>query len=216
MLAITSFKLKGNIMKIDSQKIPGHNINEYMLLLRPHEELRNKIMQVKKEFFDVYKSSSSLWIKPVIPLLNFIQYGMMEERIVGRLKNFSKEYHPFKIELKDFGSLPAHTIFINVPSREPIRKLVSQIKQFQQLMKPDNDNKPYFVEEPHICIARKLSPWEYEKAWPEYANKNFSGRFLADRMLLLRKGIGDKTYQLLQEFEFENLNINASQGKLFS
>ena len=203
-------------MKSNLQTIPGYNINEYMLVLSPHEELRNQIMQLKKEFFDVYKSSAAVWIKPAIPLITFMQYAMMEDRILGRLKTLSKSYHPFKIELKDFGSLPAHTIYINITSREPIRKLISEIKLFQQLMKTDNENKPYFSEEPHISIARKLTPWEYEKAWPEYANKTFTGRFIADRMLLLKRSIGEKSYQLVQELEFQNLNINSSQGKLFS
>jgi 2'-5' RNA ligase len=203
-------------MKFNLQTIPGYNINEYMLVLSPHEELRNQIMHIKKEFFDAYKSSAALWIKPSIPLITFMQYAMMEDRILGRLRSLAKAYHPFKIELRDYGSLPAHTIFINITSREPIRKLISEIKQFQQLMKTDNDNKPYFAEEPHISIARKLSPWEYEKSWPEYANKPFTGRFLADRMLLLKRSVGDNSYQLVQELEFQNQHINASQGKLFS
>ena len=42
---------------------------------------------------------------------------MMEERIVNRLKNVSMGYHPFKVELKDFGSFPSHTIYINVTSK---------------------------------------------------------------------------------------------------
>jgi 2'-5' RNA ligase len=203
-------------MKFNLQTIPGYHINEYMLVLSPHEELRNKIMQLKKEFFDAFKSPFSVWSKPYIPLITFMQYGMLEERILGRLKTVAKAYHPFKIELKDFGSLPAHTIFINITSRQPIRKLVMEIKGFQQLMKTDNENKPYFSEEPHISIARKLSTWEYEKAWPEYSVKTFTGRFLADRMLLLKRSAGEKTYQLFQELEFQNQGISASQGKLFS
>jgi hypothetical protein len=29
-------------------QIPGYRYNEYLLILNPHEELRNKIMQVKR------------------------------------------------------------------------------------------------------------------------------------------------------------------------
>jgi hypothetical protein len=31
--------------------IPGYNYNEYLLVLKPHEDLCNKISQVKKDFF---------------------------------------------------------------------------------------------------------------------------------------------------------------------
>jgi len=203
-------------MNTAKETSPGYQINEYMLALSPHEELRNRIIQLKKGFFDAYGSSSAVWGKPYIPLVIFRQYAMLEERLLGKLKTAAKACPCFKIELKDFGSLPTHTLFIRVTSREPIKKLISAIRGFQQLMKTDNENKPYFAEEPHIVVARKLSPWVYEKAWPEYLHKTFTGRFMADRMLLLKRNMRDKNYELAKELEFQNLVINASQGNLFS
>ncbi len=41
-------------------QIPGYQYNEYLLILNPHEELRNKIMQVKKEFGEKYKAPIAL------------------------------------------------------------------------------------------------------------------------------------------------------------
>ena len=41
-------------------KIPGYSYNEYLLVLNPHEDLRNKIMQVKKEFYEKYKAPAAL------------------------------------------------------------------------------------------------------------------------------------------------------------
>ena len=35
--------------------MPGYRYNEYLLILNPHEELRNRIIQIKKEFYDKYK-----------------------------------------------------------------------------------------------------------------------------------------------------------------
>jgi hypothetical protein len=34
--------------------LPGYRIYEYLLVLNPHEELRNKIMAVKNEFYETY------------------------------------------------------------------------------------------------------------------------------------------------------------------
>ena len=195
--------------------IPGYKVNEYLLVLNPHEELRNKIKEVKKDFFDAYKASGALWGKPHITLVNFLQYAMLEERIVNRLKTVAMGYHAFKVELKDFGSFPSHTIFINVTTKEPVRNLVKQMRPFQQLMKLNNDNKPHFIDEPHLTIARKLLPWQYEKGWLEYSHKHFTGRFIADSMLLLRRQVGDKPYQILQRFDFMNLPVNTKQGDLF-
>jgi 2'-5' RNA ligase len=202
-------------MKQIIQHMPGYRRNEYMLVLLPHEDLRNRINTVKKEFYDNYKAPSALGSKPHLTLVKFDQLEMMEERIVSRLKAIAMGFPPFKVELKDFGSYPSHTIFINVTSKLPIQNLVKEVKQMQRLMKMDNEHKPYFIDEPHLTIARKLVPWQYEKAWLEYSNRHFTGRFIADSMLLLKRREGDRGYQIVQRFEFMNLPVTTKQGELF-
>jgi 2'-5' RNA ligase len=123
---------------------------------------------------------------------------------------------PFKIELKDYGNYPSHTIFVNVTSKLPIQHVVKQLKEAQRLMKLNNENKPHFIEEPHIGIARKLKPWQFEQAWLEYSHRQFTGRFIADSMLLLKRKAGDKTaFQIAKRFEFQNLPVTTKQGSLF-
>ncbi len=196
--------------------LPGYKINEYSLVLNPHEELRNKIMDVKQGFYEKYKAENARWGKPYITLVNFQQYEMMEERILNRLNVVAMGYHPIKVELKNFGSFPAHTIYINVTSKLPIQGLVKTIRtETQQLMKLDNDNKPHFMLEPHLTIARKLKPWQYEQGWLEYSHKHFTGRFIADSMLLLKRPLGEKKYQIAKRFEFQNLPVATKQGDLF-
>ena len=162
------------------------------------------------------KLSTALGGKPNIILANFLQYEMMEERLVNRLKVVAMGFHPIKVELRDFGSFPSHTIYINVVSKVPVQTLVREVrKETQRLMKLNNDNKPHFILEPHVTIARKLHPWQYEKGWLEYSNKNFTGRFIADGMLLLKRPLDEKKYQVVQRFEFQNLPVTTKQGELF-
>lgn len=117
--------------------------------------------------------------------------------------------------MKDFGSFPSHTIYINILSKIPIVNTVKEVRQAQHLMKMNNDNKPYFITEPHLTIARKLLPWQYEKAWLEYSNKHFSGRFIADHILLLKRRSGEKKYAVGERFIFENIQVKTKQGELF-
>jgi 2'-5' RNA ligase len=190
--------------------------NEYLLILNPHEELRNRIQQVKKEFYDTYQAPTALGGKPQVTLVRFTQLALMEERIVQRLRTIAMGYCPFKVELKDFGSFPSHTIFINVTSKLPIRGLVNEIKDIQRLMKPDKDHKPHFIDEPYLTIARKLLPWQYEKGWLEYSNRSFTGRFIADGMLLLKRRAGEMAWQIAERFAFQNLPVSTRQGQLFA
>jgi 2'-5' RNA ligase len=206
-------------MKPNIQTIPGYRLCEFLLVLNPHEELRNRIMSIRKEFHEKYKGAAAskgiVAGKPQLALVKFETVEMMEERILNRLKTIAMGYHPFKVELKDFGSYPSHTIFINVISKIPIQNLVRQVKDAQRLMKVDKDHKPHFMEEPQITIARKLVPWQYEEAWLEYSNKHFSGRFIADSMLLLKKREGQMGWQIVQRLEFMNLPVTTKQGALF-
>ncbi len=201
--------------------IPGYRVYEYLLVLNPHEDLWNRIMKVKESFAMEYKSDHARWGKPHITLANFVQYGMKEERILNKLRTVAMGYPPFKVELKDFGSFPSHTIFINVTSKLPVQGLVKEIRtDGQRLMKLNDDKKPHFIMEPHLTIARKLKPWQYEKGWLEYSNKHFTGRFIADGMTLLKRPVGESDsyrmkYHLVQKFEFQNLPVTTKQGELF-
>ena len=204
------------LQSVATVTIPGYRIFEYLLVLNPHEELRSKIMKVRQEFKDEYKVTTALGGKPNMILANFLQYEMMEERLLNRLKVVAMGFHPIKVELRDFGSFPSHTIYINIVSKVPVQTLVKEIRhETQRLMKLNNDNKPHFILEPHLTIARKLQPWQYEKGWLEYSNKNFTGRFIADGMLLLKRPLDEKKYQVVQRFEFQNLPVTTKQGELF-
>jgi len=193
----------------------GYRQNEYLLILNPHEELRKKINAAKEEFATKFEAPSARWGKPHLALVRFKQLEMMEERIINHLKIVAMAYHPIKVELKDFGSYPSHTIYINIPTKEPVKNLVKEIKPWQKLLKLNDENKPHFIDDPVITIARQLKPWQYEAAWPEYQQKNFTGRFIADGMLLLKRPIGAQTYQIAARFDFQNLPVATKQGELF-
>ena len=196
-------------------QIPGYNYNEYLLILNPPQVLQTKIIEVKKDFYEKYRADNALWGKPHLTLANFVQFEMMEERLVNRLKTIGMGYTPFKVELKDFGSFPSHTIFINVDSKLQVKNLSRELRNAQKLMTLNKENKPHFFDDPHITITRRLLPWQYEKGWQDYSHRHFTGRFIADGMLLIKRRVGTKAYQIVQRFEFMNLPVTTKQGELF-
>ena len=203
-------------MQLSNISIPGYRLNEYLLVLNPHQDLSERIMKVKEQFSKDYQTTVAKSTKPHITLISFVNWSMMEERILHRLQLIAMGTTPFKVELRDFGSFPTHTIFINVVSKLPIQSLVKNLKVAQQLLKLNNDNKPHFIDEPHLTICRKLKPWQYEKGWMEYSHRHFSGRFIADNMLLLKRPAGQKgAFQIARRFEFQNLPVTTRQGNLF-
>ncbi len=202
-------------MQLTGLTLPGYRVSEYLLVLNPHEELRKRIMLVKKEFSEKFETGA-VGGQPQVSLANFLQYDMMEERLLNRLRVVAMSFPPFKVELKDFGSFPTHTIYINVSSRLPVQGLVKEVRtEAQRLMKLNDENKPLFILEPHVTVARKLKPWQYEKGWNEYGQKAFSGRFIADSMTLLKRTVGELKYRTVARFDFENLPVSTKQGELF-
>jgi 2'-5' RNA ligase len=194
--------------------LPGYRYAEYLLVLNPHEDLRNRIISIRKDFAEAFQTTASAAGKPHITLARFIVWGMMEEKIVNRLKIAAMGTPPFKVTMKDYGSFPSHTIFINVTTKLPVQQLVKDIKQAQRLMKsPDHD--PYFISEPYIPVARKLTPAQYENGWGDYSQRSFTASFIADAMLVLKKREGQKGYQILERLQFMNLPVSTKQGELF-
>lgn len=201
-------------MNKNLSELPGYKYCEYLLVLSPHEDLRNKIIHVKKEFYAKFKAPAALWGKPHITVAKFVVWQMMEDRIVNRLKIAAMGMPPFKVMLKDYGSFPSHTIFINVTSQQPIKNLVKEVRKTKRLMKsPEFD--PYFTNEPHLTVARLLTAEQYEKSWLEYSHRSFTGSFIADGMLLIKRLVGEKAYQIVQRFEFMNLPVTTKQGELW-
>lgn len=194
--------------------MPGYKLNQYLLVLSPNEELRNRITAVKKQFQETYKASAAT-ARPHISLVQFVTWNMMEEKIVNRFQQIAMGTKPFKIELKDFGSYPSHTIYINVATKLPVQDLVKELKSTQRMMKAHPDYDPHFIADPHLTIARKLKPWQYEKGWLEYSQLHFSAKMVADSMLLLKRPLGDKAYQIVRAFDFLNMPVSTTQGELF-
>jgi len=191
-------------------------VNEYALVLQPHEELCNTIMEKKKLYAETYQCPEALYVKPRITLVHFKQHELMETHITRLVKNITATLSDFKVELKNFGSFPSHTIYINVVSKVQIMDIVKELKASQKLMKLDDENKPHFLTEPNISIARKLLPWQYEKSWLEYEHKHFHGRFIANHVLLLKRRENTKMWKTANKFDFENIKTDVKQGALFA
>ena len=188
---------------------------QYLLVIEPHEALCNEIKQLKKYFADSYECPAAATGKPNLTLVRFEQYEMIEQRIVHRLQLMVTAQASFMVELHDFGSFPTHSIFVNVTTQTQIVELIKSFRPLQHLLKIDKERKPHFITEPFITIARKLVPWQYEKGWLEFSHTHFSGRFVVDHVLLLRKREGEKRYETVKKFRMMNVKESVRQGGLF-
>lgn len=197
------------------KQIPGYNYIEYKIVLRPNEDLASKIAEIKKTFSEQYKTSFSNNFSIDIPLVNFVQLEMKEKQVLNNLQTIAEHYRPFKVNLKNFGSMPTHSIFINIESKQQVLNLVKELKSAQQWMHLDKENKAHFINNPFITIASKLLPWQFEKGWLEYKNHYFTGSFMAEEMLLMKRKIGTFKFHVVKQFKFNDIEKYTSQTELF-
>lgn len=196
-------------------QLPDYATAQYLLVVQPHQALCDEIAKVKKQFAENYDCPAAATAKPNITLARFTQYEMLERRILHRLELIAMAQSSFVVELHGFGSFPTHSIFVNVTTKTQFTELVRALRPIQQLMKLDKDHKPHFITDPFITIARKLLPWQYEKGWLELSNTHFSGRFVVNEMVLLRKREGDMRYEMVRKFKLMNVKEEIVQGNLF-
>jgi 2'-5' RNA ligase len=192
----------------------GYPVFEYLLIIKPPEDILVEIQKIKENFAKEYQHHFAAKTSPHITIAMFGQYESKEKAIINKLKELVGQLSEFKIELNGFRSYPSHTIYIDVKSKALIMNAVNKIKQGRLLMKMNNSDKPFFTNDPHLSIARKLLPFQYEKAWVEYEHKNFVNSFLANEMILLKRPVGGSFIQVAT-FPFKNLPIGVQQGVLF-
>ena len=194
--------------------MPGYRANEYLLVLSPHEELRHKISGVKKSFFENYGVQSALMGRPQITLARFTQLEMMEDRLMNKLRLISMGLPSIKIELNGFGNYPTHSIFINVVNKNQVKNIINGFKEARRLMKRGGEN-PHFIDDPCIPVAIRIQKEVFKEALKEYASKHFTGRFIADHILVLKRRKGEIKYQVLERMALQYLPVHTLQGALF-
>lgn len=176
-------------------------VNDYLLIIQPSNDVKEKVNTLKKSFAEKYECPQALHSKPHITLLRFMQYGMNERNIVHKMQVHINRHSSFLISLNNFGSFPTHTIYVNVETKNNIIDLVKSLKPIQAFLKYDKEHKPHFITTPHLTIARKLLPWQYEKGWLELSNTHFNASFMVNDILLLKRNIEQKHYTVAATFE---------------
>jgi 2'-5' RNA ligase len=202
-------------METNLFQMPGYRVSEYLLVLDVPEILRHKIEKVKAELLEKYLIPQPSTGRPHVALVRFVMPEMMEEKLVYRMQVIALAEKPFLIELKDYGSYPMHSIYINIANQQRVLQLIKNLKETRRLMKSGGED-PHFLQDPTIPLAGRMDKKVYVEAMKEYAHKHFTGKFVADAMLLLKRKSGEKKYQVLKRFDFQNLPVNVAQGNLFA
>jgi 2'-5' RNA ligase len=194
--------------------MPGYRICEYRLLVPLSEALQQTVMQVRKELHERYRIPLPFELRPSLTILHCHAYEGMEAKLIDRMQQVATRNSAFKVELQNFAAYPSHTIYIHVATRSPFNELTKELKVVKSLTKvPDQD--PHFINEPHLLIAQKLKPFQFTRMWMDCEHTQFTGRFMASSMVLLKRSVASHQYEEIRRFEFASLAQSIKQGTLF-
>jgi 2'-5' RNA ligase len=202
-------------MDTPTASMPGYRINEYRLVIPLSEDLQEKITSLRTRLHEKHKVKLPFEIPPSLTILKCNAFEKTEPRLIERMQYIAMGTNPFKVELDGFAAYPSHTIYINVPTRNPFAELVKELKKMKWLMNIQG-HEPHFIPEPHLIIAQQLKPMQFINMWLESEHSNFSGRFISDSLLLLRRGEADRHYKPFKKLEFLSLPSAIKQGSLFA
>jgi len=202
-------------MIVSNPHMPGYRINEYRLVVPLPEALQQKVLAVRQTLHEKYGVKPSFELKPSLTVLRCHAFEKGEPKLLEKLQLAALQTAPFKVELEDYAGYPTHTIYINVTTKSPFNELSKELKKSKWLMQVPQ-HAPFFINEPHLMIAQRLKPKEFTNMWNECEHRQFTGRFIADSVLLLKRSEQNKAYQVVRRFEFQNLPLSIKQGSLFA
>lgn len=156
----------------------------YFIAVAPHRELREKARSFSKDFKDRFNSVKSYRNFPHITLIPpFTREEALEKDLIELFQNLKIETKSFTQKLNGFGSFPNPknpVIFIKPENTEEIQALYKEVQA-------QTNFHPFKKPNPHLTVAyRDLLFENFEKAWAEYAEKEFKEEFLVDKICLFK------------------------------
>lgn len=194
--------------------VPGHRVCEYRLMIPLPEVLGETIWKIQVGFYERYKITLLTTPNPSLTLLNCHAYEGTQDKLVERIQQVATRIAAFPIELQNFNTCAGNSIGINVANQNAIYELTKELKVIKSLINLP-EHEPAFVAEPCIVIAKNLKPFQFIRMWMDCERQQFTGKFIAKEMTLLKRSIHNDNFEPLRRFEFTSVVSGIKQGVLF-
>ncbi|PUZ29787.1 RNA 2',3'-cyclic phosphodiesterase [Chitinophaga parva] len=174
----------------------------YFIALLPTAEVGKEIIKIKQEFAEKYGPVYALKVLPHITLqVPFTADPALEKAFCDELTEFAKTQAPFEVNLNGFGTFPNkqnRVLFINVEKSETMSAMHRLLINFLRKEFGFSTMLARTGFTPHVTVAFKdLTDEQFEKAWPEYENKEYTASFKVNNLYFLRHN--GKSWEVLQK-----------------
>jgi hypothetical protein len=100
-------------------------MNEYLLVIRPDDEVYDKVIAEKQSFYDQYRQKVSVKTRPHIAVASFMAREEMEETLIRWIQRVSSQQKSFPVALNNYSGFPEHTIYLRLQDHQPFKQLAT-------------------------------------------------------------------------------------------
>ncbi len=170
-----------------SRKIYEPDLDEYLVVVHPDNEVCNKVMEEKQSFCDAYKRKAAVTSKPCITIARFLAKESMEETLIRWIQRICGQQKSFTATLNNYSGFPPHTIYIRVQDESPFQKLAKDLRVINTYISSCSCPPLKIISKPHVSIAKCLPEDVYCKALIQYAHKSFHESFAVNKLHLIKR-----------------------------
>ena len=183
---------------------------KYSVAIHPSEAIILLVKEMKKKLFEEVNWFHSKNSIAHITICEFEATDDEIEIIKNKLDHLCDALEPFEVNLNGFDSYPNGAFFItaNKISKSKLKEIMKKVHEALRTLKMQKSN------DPHLSIARKLTPENIEKANRLFTTINTS--FMCDSVILRKFDPSLTQFFITDTFKFNsNKKPELIQGKLF-
>ena len=177
----------------------GAGYAEYLLVLYPDGELRDRLLEEQQQFSADYGLDHRLdrgqridddifgRNKPHITLASFQAGEEMEDTLIRWMQRICQQFRSFDIALNNFSGIPPHSICLRVQDTGRLSEWMQQLGAIDEFIRSSGWPPVQLSGRPYLSIAGGLTEKVYNKAMPDYSRKTFFGIFRVTGLLLLKR-----------------------------
>jgi 2'-5' RNA ligase len=182
----------------------GSGYAEYLLVVYPHGDLQDRLMEEQQQFSSDYGLDHRLEQgqrianhlgrnRPHITLVAFQAKEEAEDTLIRWIQRICEQRRSFQLALNNYSGIPPHTIYLRLQDPEPLRDLIQQLGAIDEFIRSSGwppVRHPLITNgrvRPYLSIAGGLTEQVYNKAMPDYSRKTFHGIFQVEELVLLRR-----------------------------
>jgi len=177
----------------------------YLLTINPSWEVSKYVSGLKKSHQAFLGAGFGLASKPHITVAGFPLYAGQLGLFSRRLEAICRKWNEIKIDVNGFRTFDnSSTICLNVLPNDSLYALYLNIAHFMRNeLRAEASHWPRSYT-PHITVVRNLDRLDesvYQQLWTAYEEKDYTGDFIADKLVLLKYKANGVGTDLCREFK---------------